>query len=117
MRELEHILPTLEPAPDGLARLQRAIAANRHPTPKAWAWAGAALAIPALALAIWIPRQLTEKQRVDALSAALQQAVANASSGTDIRVDHGAAIRLPSGQPNVRLYLVQSSPVKPDNGS
>jgi hypothetical protein len=111
MRELEHLLPMLEPPPGGLARLQRrlgtaaAVRRNRWP---AFGWL-AASALGLLALALLLPH-LAQQRRDDALAVALRHTLAMDLSAGGIRVEHGTATAVASGQPDVRLYLVQSSP-------
>ncbi|THD06005.1 hypothetical protein [Rhodanobacter lindaniclasticus] len=119
MRDLELLLPTLEPPPGGLSRLQRAVAAKHRPRHvRGRVFVGAALAIPALVLALlWVPRYVAGQQRAAALRVALQQAVLGPALGEGLRVEHGAAIELASGQANVRLYLIETVPAEPGAGS
>ena len=111
MRELESLLPDLAPPPGGLARLQRSLhlqreSARRH----AWRWLPATTGACALLLLTltWLPGFVQRQQRTAALTQALRAAMAPPSGG--IRVVDGAALALPSGQANVRIYLVQTSP-------
>lgn len=113
MREFERLLPTIEPPAGGLARLQRRIASRAKSEPvfrvSRWAWAATAcatLAVAAILIQPWVARQ----QRTHALAAALRTAMAPDQPSGGIRVIDGAAIEMPSGQSNVRLYLVQSTP-------
>jgi hypothetical protein len=117
MRELEALLPDLEPPAGGLARLQRRTQANqraRHAPHSAW-WS---LAFGAGALALltltWLPGFVAHQQRTAALTRALQQVLAAPPPVDGIRVVHGAALQLPGAQANVRIYLVQSDPTSPD---
>lgn len=116
MRELDPILPTLEPPAAGLERLQRRIAApQRRPRNKyspRWAWA-TALVVPVLVLAIWIPQRVAHQQRIHATTATLQQALLPQPLTNGIHVTDGGAIELPSGQADVRLYLVQTATPAP----
>lgn len=112
MRELDDLLPTLQPPAGGLARLQRRIASQEKPRrafrTNRWAWTATAcsmLAVIAILIQPWIARQ----QRANALAAAMRAAVAGNQPTNGIRVTDGAAIELPSGQDNVRLYLVQTA--------
>lgn len=102
MHELERLLPTLEPPPGGFARLQRRVAI-RQPGwtwPPRWAWAAtSAIIAVAVVSVVWLPSWVAQQK---------QAAVFTSENG--IRVVDGAAIELPSGQSNVRLYLVQSIP-------
>lgn len=118
MREFERLLPTIEPPSGGLARLQRRIASREKPERASrvsrWALAAtacAALVVAAILIQPWIARQ----QRANALSAALRAAMVGNQPIGGIRVTDGAAIELPSGQDNVRLYLVQTVP-RPTGG-
>lgn len=111
MHELERLLPMLEPPPGGLARLQRRLGAaatarlSRRP---AFAWLTAS-ALCLLTLALLLPPHLAQQRRDKALAVALRHALAMDLPASGIRVDHGTAIAVPSGQPDVRLYLVRSS--------
>lgn len=113
MRELEDLLPTLQPPAGGLARLQRRVASRGEPALASrvnrWAWAVAACAMLAIATILGQP-WITRQQRTHALAAAMRAAMAGDQPANGIRVTDGAAIELPSGQANVRLYLVQSAP-------
>ncbi|HET6632558.1 MAG TPA: hypothetical protein VFG73_07615 [Rhodanobacteraceae bacterium] len=111
MREFDDLMPTLEPPPGGLARLQRHIAASPSRGPLRWPRlvAAPALLAAALALALWLPPQLARQQRQAALTQTLRQALSPRLPPSGIAVAHGGAIELPSGQANVRLYLVQTS--------
>lgn len=117
MRELERLLPDLEPPAGGLQHLQQHIggqrAARTHRWPQRMAWA-VALALPLLAVVIWLPPQLARQQRTHAMVDALRQGLASDLPANGIRVTDGAAIELPSGQANVRLYLVQSAATTTD---
>lgn len=112
MRELEQLLPIIEPPPGGLARLQGRIASRgqfRHASHvNRWAWAATACTALVVAVVAIQPR-VAQQQRTKALETALRQDISADSAG-GIRVVNGAAIELPSGQANVRLYLVQSVP-------
>jgi hypothetical protein len=117
MRELERLLPELVPPPGGLARLQRSLRARRGPLrPHAWNdWlpaAAGACALALLALA-WLPGVAGQREQTAALARALRQAMAPLPGG--IRVIHGAALALPSGQTDVRIYLVQTAPPDDDH--
>lgn len=109
MRELERLLPELVPPPGGLARLQRSLQARRkRPRPHGgWLPAAAgACALALLALA-WLPGFVRRQEQTAELARALRQAVAPPPGG--IRVVDGAALALPSGQADVRIYLVQTA--------
>ncbi|MDO1527588.1 hypothetical protein QMK61_01980 [Fulvimonas sp. R45] len=110
MRELERLLPELAPPPGGLARLQHSLQARRKPLrPLAWCWLPAAAGTCALALLAlaWLPGAVRQREQTAALARVLRQAMAPPPGG--IQVVHGAALALPSGQADVRIYLVQTT--------
>lgn len=111
MRELEHLLPELEPPRGGLARLRQRIADNdrrrgRYRRRLRW---GLAVALPLLVVAALLPAPLLRWQHTRALTRELRAALQPSAPVNGLRVEHGAALPLPSGQANVQLYLVQSS--------
>lgn len=111
MRELEYLLPTLDPPAGGLARLRRSVRSrSRHgrPSRRSWAWVVAAC-VTAAVLAVLSPRWIAQRQQTAAFAAASLQDLSPHLPADSIVVAHGAALQLPSGQPNVRLYLVQSA--------
>ncbi|WP_333680963.1 hypothetical protein [Dyella sp.] len=110
MRELSHLLHELEPPPGGLQRLQRAMIARE---PSTWRRRHyiriAALSCAALAAtwAIWrMPSLMATRQRSALLRDAIHQAMTPGQN--DVRIHNGSALELPSGQANVRIYLVQT---------
>lgn len=108
MRELERLFPDLAPPVGGLARLQQSIAVARHPAPRVqsrWAIAIAVCAVAAITVAT-LPPWIARRQRTESIVQALRPVAAPSSN--DIKVANGAAIELPSGQAEVRLYLVQT---------
>ncbi|HEX7340911.1 MAG TPA: hypothetical protein VF269_01410 [Rhodanobacteraceae bacterium] len=111
MPDLPDWLPELDPPSGGLTRLQDAVAAQRHRRAlrrRGLAWATMAI-VPLVALALWLlPPRLQQQHRTQALVAALQPALAPPLPASGLRVHDGAAVALPSGQANVRLYLVQT---------
>lgn len=116
MRELESLLPDLAPPDGGLARLQRSVQARqRRPHPHRPAWWSLAVGTGALALLtlIWLPGFVAQHQRTAALTSALQRAMAPPLPADGIRIIDGAALRLPSAQADVRIYLVQSNVPSP----
>lgn len=109
MRELQRILRELEPPTDGLQRLQQAIEVRSKPARRHPSFALGALACSVLAMMLVVlvlPNILEKQKRTAALLDAMQNGVVPTAQG--IRIDHGAALELPSGQANVRLYLIQS---------
>jgi hypothetical protein len=118
MRELQSLLPELDPPPGGAARLRARLAeagSRRRRSRRALRWA-VAMAVPALALATLLPAPVQRWYHTRALTSALLAAMQPSASATGLRVEHGAALPLPSGQANVRLYLVQTS-AGPDSHS
>jgi hypothetical protein len=113
MRELESLLPILDPPTGGLARLQRSVQTGqraRHaPHPAWWSLVVGTAALVLLTLT-WLPGFVADRQRTAVLTRALQQTLVAPLPVDGIRVIHGAALELPSAQANVRIYLVQSSP-------
>lgn len=108
MRELETLLPDLAPPMGGLARLQRSVAAARRPTSRLrprWAIAVAACVVAAIVAAA-LPPWIVRWHRTEAMVQALRSGAVRSAAG--IEVADGAAVELPSGQANARLYLVQS---------
>lgn len=112
MREFEHLLPDLAPPPGGLARLQRILQTRqrpRHALPWRWLPAMAAACALSLLTIVWLPGVIQRQRHVDALTQALRQAMLPARLDDGIRVADGAALPLPSGQANARVYLVVSA--------
>jgi hypothetical protein len=108
MNESSRLFADLQPLDGGLQRLQRTIdhrAGNAHRS--GWRLAASAFAMSLLALAWLLPGVVAQHRQTAALVSAMRAAVAPPANG--IEVVDGAAIELPSGQTNVRLYLVQSS--------
>lgn len=100
----------LTPPPGGLERLRQRIEAGRGWRRPAWTGVVAAtcgLAVLALVLLPgWLQRARTRAQ----FTAAVRQAMQPIRPG-ELRVVNGAALALESGQPGVRIYLVQSTGV------
>lgn len=116
MRELQALLPELDPPPGGAARLRARLAeagSRRRRSRRVLRWA-VAVAVPALALAALLRAPIQRWHHTRALTSALRAAMQPSASATGLRVAHGAALSLPSGQANVRLYLVQTT-AGPDN--
>lgn len=108
MRELASLLPDLAPPAGGLARLQQSVATARRPmyTRPRLALAGAVCAA-AVVMVIALPPWIARQQRTAALVQALQGSALPPIAS--INVAHGAALELPSGQANVKLFLVQTA--------
>jgi hypothetical protein len=68
----------------------------------------AAMAVAAI-LAIVVPPWMAQRRQTAAITEALRRSIAPRLPEDGIRVIDGAAIKLPSGQSDVRLYLVQSA--------
>lgn len=110
MRELESLLPELDPPRGGLARLRHSVQARRG-THRATRWLSAmTAAVALLAALLWLPSALRNTRHGDAQAHALLQAVAPPIEGDGIKVEHGAALALNSGQTDARLYLVAIVP-------
>ncbi len=112
MRELEDLLPTLEPPPGGLERLRRSVAGTRPKVPvRRWrrAAAVAALCVAVVAAGTWTLRWQGRQAHNQAVAQAIRQALPPKPPANGIVLAHGAALELPSGQPDVKLYLVQSA--------
>lgn len=116
MRELEHLLPELEPPRGGLARLRRRIAETeprRRRSRRTLRWS-LAVAVPLAVLAMLLPASIQHWQHTRALTRELSAALQPAVPENGLSVEDGAALSLPSGQANVHLYLVQgAAPPKP----
>ncbi|MGC1548860.1 MAG: hypothetical protein WA777_10035 [Rhodanobacter sp.] len=108
MRELTHLLPDLDPPPGGLNRLRQSIE-DHEPAPRWFVqhrFGLGTLALSALAIALILPGFITQQQRTHSLFDAMRQVMPPTTHG--IYVSNGAAVELPSGQANVRIYLLQS---------
>lgn len=98
----------LQPPSGGLARLRFRVeqsAVQRRP----WLVAATGFAATAALALIWLlSGTFAQHRETTRLTRALQAAVASPDNG--IRVEHGAALALPSGQANVHIYLVETTP-------
>lgn len=109
MHDSDHLFVELSPPPGGLRRLQRSLAASDR-VARRWQLRipiGAALATSLLVLAVLLPGVIAQQQQTNRLISVLHASIAPPVDG--IHVVDGAAIELPSGNPVVRLYLVQSA--------
>lgn len=109
MHEAEHLFIELQPPGGGLLRLQQRLAqqaGRRHPRHFGLVMP-AALALVALTLLVMLPGMIAQRHRTATLTSAVQAAVAPPANG--IEVVDGAALALPSGNPEVKIYLVQSA--------
>lgn len=112
MRELEHLLPELMPPPGGLQRLQRSLHARqeaRRARIPPWLPATAGVCALAVLAMICLPGMIQRERRSTALTQALLQAAMPPPLPDGIHVDHGAALLLPGGQANARVYLIAAS--------
>jgi hypothetical protein len=110
MHDSDHFFIDLSPPPGGLQRLQRRLAGSDHATGwrrRLWLPIGAAFATSLLVLATLLPGVVARQQQTNRLISALHESIAPPAHG--LRVVDGAAIELPSGNADVRLYLVQST--------
>lgn len=107
MSKSKRLFLPLQPPPGGLARLHARVeraAVQRRP----WLIGATGFAATAALALIWLLSGTSAQQReTTRLTRTLQTAVAPPDNG--IRVDHGAALALPSGQANVRIYLVETT--------
>lgn len=98
-----------QPPAGGLHRLQQSLT---EPAAARDRWTPRLLGTGAFAVVIWVlclmPGWWAQQQQQQRLNAVVQQAFSSPDKA--IEVTDGAAIALPSGQSNVRLYLVQSLP-------
>lgn len=105
-------LPELTPPPGGLERLRQRVEAGRGRRRSRWVgYAAGACGLVMLALVLlpgWLQRQRAREE----LAQAVRQAVQPVGLG-ELQVVDGAALALESGQPGVRLYLVQSMRTTP----
>lgn len=105
MRDSPLALPNLAPPPGGLARLRQSVETPRRSRVAWGGFAVAGCAVVALMLAVF-PGLLQRHRTHAALVQAVQRAVQPAEPG-QVRMIQGAVLVLESGQPGVRLYLVQ----------
>ena len=102
MNEARAWFPDLDPPEGGERRLRVALRA-RSAAP-AWGWAPVASACAVLVIALAVLPRWHERTRVE-------RAVRTAWIAPEAPlVEHGKARELPSGEPDVRLYLVTLSP-------
>ncbi|WP_426690283.1 hypothetical protein [Rhodanobacter ginsengiterrae] len=109
MHDSSRLFVELTPPTGGLLRLQRSLADSHRTTHRWQRWIplGAALAASLLTLASLLPGVITRQLQTRQLISAMQASIA--PSATGIRVVDGAALELPSANPDVRLYLMQSA--------
>lgn len=109
MHDSNRLFVELQPPAGGLQRLQKTLAIPRPDRPQhsLRLATGAALATSVLILTWLLPGIIVRQQQTAALTSALRAEIAPAARG--IRVVNGAALELPSNDPDVRLYLVQSA--------
>lgn len=108
MHESKGLFAELSPPAGGLLRLQRSIADHRR-VDHQWQRRiplGAALAASLLLVSL-LPGVIAQRQQTQQLISAMQASIAPSFPG--IRVVDGAAIELPSTNPDIRVYLVQSA--------
>jgi hypothetical protein len=114
MHDSNRLFVDLKPPAGGLQRLQGSLSTLHHGTLHHGTHqrglrlaAGVVLAMSVL-MTIWqLPGVIVRQQQTAALTSALHVAIAPPAHG--IQVTDGAALELPSNDPNVRLYLVQSA--------
>lgn len=109
MHDSDRLFVDLQPPAGGLQRLQRSLAndhADSNPHRLRLAFGGA-LAVSLLMLGILLPGIVSQHQQTRELRSAVHAAMEPPANGIQVR--DGAALELSSGNPEVRLYLVQSS--------
>jgi hypothetical protein len=109
MHDANRLFVDLKPPAGGLQRLQGSLSTLHHGTHQRGLRlaAGVVLAVSVL-MTIWqLPGVIVRQQQTAALTSALHAAIAPPAHG--IQLIDGAALELPSNDPNVRLYLVQSA--------
>ncbi|MEO8859660.1 MAG: hypothetical protein ABI343_21950 [Burkholderiaceae bacterium] len=117
MPDSNRLFIDLSPPPGGLQRLQHRVAGNDHAAGRRRLWipVGAAFATSLLVLVSLLPGVIARQQQTDKLISALHESLAPPADG--IQVVDGAALELPSGNSEVRLYLVQSAAPTPHDGA
>ncbi len=116
MNESTHLFVNLQPPSGGLQRLQRTLGSRRINTQtSSWRMAFGSLAVATLALVCWLPGIVAQHRQTAELVSAIRAATALPANG--IEIINGDAVELPSGQPNARLYLVQSAPPPASTGT
>lgn len=110
MHDANRLFVELQPPAGGLQRLQQSLAhPQRNMRQRGLRLAaGAVLAMSVLMLTWQLPGFITRQRQTAALTSALRAAIAPPAHG--IQMVDGAALELPSNDPDVRLYLVQSAP-------
>ena len=107
MNDARRLFVELQPPAGGWQRLQRTLDRQAGQTPvHGWRLAASAVAVLLLVLTWQLPGMVRHHRQTAALMSAMRQALAPPADG--IRVAGGAAIELPSGRPDVQLYLVQT---------
>ncbi len=109
MHDDNRLFVELQPPAGGLLRLQQSLT-HPHRSMRQRGLrlaAGFVLAVSVL-MTIWqLPGVIVRQQQTAALTSALRAAIAPPAH--DIQLIDGASLELPSNDPNVRLYLVQSA--------
>lgn len=105
-------LPNLRPPPGGLERLRRRVEAGHSRRRRAWAGVAVAACGLAVLVLVLLPGWRQRERSREELARAVRQAVRPVAPG-ELRVIDGASLALESGQPGVRLYLVQSTRAAP----
>ena len=106
MSEFRRWLTQITPPPGGELRLRRALrSVSRRRSPHRIFAVAVGAAVVAMLVILAVPPTVTPEHQ---MQAALRTALTTAPPA--LVVHDGAALRVPSGDPRVRIYLVANSP-------
>ena len=110
MNETSRWLPRLDPPPGGLEQLRARLHERRRHHQLFPRTAAAALAVLVLVVGGLLLRPAYQFPKQSARSASATVHATQGRNDSTIVVHNGAALELPSHNPNVRIYLVASRP-------